>query len=41
VPQIGTAASVLFILLRVVQGMFVGGVVASTHTVGIESVPAR
>ena len=41
VPQIGTAASVLFILLRVVQGIFVGGVVASTHTVGIESVPAR
>jgi MHS family proline/betaine transporter-like MFS transporter len=41
VPQIGTDASVLFILLRVVQGMFVGGVVASTHTVGIESVPAR
>jgi MFS transporter, MHS family, proline/betaine transporter len=41
VPQIGTAASVLFILLRVVQGMFVGGVVASTHTVGVESVPAR
>jgi MFS transporter, MHS family, proline/betaine transporter len=41
VRQIGTAASVLFILLRLVQGIFVGGVVASTHTVGIESVPAR
>src|SRR5690348_18239428 len=41
VRQIGPAASVLFILLRLVQGMFVGGVVASTLTIGIESVPGR
>ena len=39
VRQVGPAASVLFILLRLVQGMFVGRVVASTLTVGIESVP--
>jgi len=28
-------------MLRLVQGVFVGGVVASTHTIGIESVPSR
>jgi MFS family permease len=41
VGQIGVAASVLFLLLRLVQGIFVGGVVASTHTIGTESVPAK
>ncbi|HYM04689.1 MAG TPA: MFS transporter [Stellaceae bacterium] len=39
--QIGAAAAVIFIVLRLVQGIFVGGVVASTHTIGTESVPAR
>ena len=39
IHQIGLAAPVLFLALRLVQGVFVGGVVASTHTVGTESVP--
>jgi MFS transporter, MHS family, proline/betaine transporter len=37
--QIGVAAPVMFIVLRLIQGIFVGGVVASTHTIGTESVP--
>lgn len=41
IQQIGVAAPVLFLILRLVQGVFVGGVVASTHTVGTESVPAH
>lgn len=41
VPQIGVAASVLFLLLRAVQGIFVGGVVSSTHTIGVETVPVH
>ena len=36
--QIGIAAPLLFLLLRLLQGIFVGGVVASTHTIGTESV---
>lgn len=39
VAQVGLLAPGLFILLRLVQGIFVGGVVASTHTIGTESVP--
>src|ERR1700730_11886456 len=39
--QIGVIAPVLFLILRLVQGVFVGGVVASTHTIGTESVPPR
>ena len=39
VQQAGAIAPVVFILLRLVQGIFVGGVVASTHTIGTESVP--
>jgi MHS family proline/betaine transporter-like MFS transporter len=39
--QIGIAAPLLFLLLRLLQGVFVGGVVASTHTIGTESVPPR
>src|SRR5271155_212307 len=35
------AAPLLFLLLRLLQGVFVGGVVASTHTIGTESVPPR
>jgi MFS transporter, MHS family, proline/betaine transporter len=39
IHQVGAVAPVAFILLRLVQGVFVGGVVASTHTIGTESVP--
>ncbi len=39
--QVGLVAPVLFLLLRLVQGVFVGGVVASTHTIGTESVSPR
>jgi MFS family permease len=39
IDQIGIAAPVIFIILRLIQGIFVGGVVASTHTIGTESVP--
>ena len=39
IHQAGLVAPVLFLALRLVQGVFVGGVVASTHTVGTESVP--
>ncbi|WP_370662171.1 MFS transporter [Massilia timonae] len=41
VASIGVMAPVLFIILRLVQGVFVGGVVASTHTIGTESVSPR
>src|SRR6201996_3728688 len=41
IAQAGVVAPVLFLLLRLVQGIFVGGVVASTHTMGTESVPAQ
>lgn len=41
VESIGVAAPTLFLLLRLVQGIFVGGVVASTHTIGTETVPPR
>lgn len=39
IEQIGLAAPILFLVLRLIQGLFVGGVVASTHTIGTESVP--
>ena len=39
--QIGILAPIVFLLLRVVQGIFVGGVVASTHTIGTETVSER
>jgi len=41
VASIGVAAPILFIILRLIQGVFVGGVVASTHTIGTESVAPR
>jgi MHS family proline/betaine transporter-like MFS transporter len=41
VDQIGIMASIIFLILRLVQGIFVGGVVASTHTIGTESVPPQ
>jgi MFS family permease len=37
----GAWSPVLFLLLRLVQGIFVGGVVAATHTLGTESVGPR
>lgn len=39
VHQAGVIAPVIFLILRLVQGVFVGGVIASTHTIGTESVP--
>src|SRR5438067_3457898 len=41
VHTIGVAAPIIFILLKLVQGVFVGGVVAATHTIGTESVASR
>jgi MFS transporter, MHS family, proline/betaine transporter len=41
IGQVGIIAPIAFLLLRLVQGIFVGGVVASTHTIGTESVPAK
>ena len=41
VEMVGAAAPILFLILRLVQGVFVGGVVASTHTVATETIPAR
>src|SRR5713101_4821329 len=37
----GRKGAIMFLILRLVQGVFVGGVVASTHTIGTESVPAK
>lgn len=39
--SIGILAPISFILIRLVQGIFVGGVVASTHTLGTESITPR
>lgn len=39
--SIGVAAPVIFLVLRVTQGLFVGGVTATTHTLGTESIGAR
>ncbi len=41
IQQAGLIAPILFLALRLIQGVFVGGVVASTHTVGTEAVPAN
>ncbi|HET7397391.1 MAG TPA: MFS transporter [Intrasporangium sp.] len=38
---IGLASPVIFLVLRVIQGLFVGGVTATTHTLGTESVAPR
>lgn len=40
VPKVGALATVLLLCLRLVQGLFVGGALASTHTIGTETVPA-
>jgi len=39
IAQAGETGTILFLLLRLVQGVFVGGVVASTHTIATETVP--
>ncbi len=41
VGQIGWLATAVFLFFRLVQGIFVGGVVAASHTIGTESVPER
>jgi len=41
IAQVGVIAPVIFLVLRLIQGVFVGGVVASTHTMGTESVSPR
>ena len=41
VEHIGVPATILFIALRLIQGIFVGGVVASTHTIGTETVAPK
>src|SRR6202034_1071430 len=39
IAQVGVIGPMLFLILRLVQGVFVGGVVASTHTIGTEWAP--
>jgi MHS family proline/betaine transporter-like MFS transporter len=38
INQVGALAPILFLTLRVLQGVFVGGVVSSSHTIGTETV---
>ncbi|TAM84864.1 MAG: MFS transporter, partial [Candidimonas sp.] len=39
--MVGIAAPILFLLFRIVQGVFVGGVTATSHTMATETVPPR
>lgn len=41
IHQAGVIAPIVFLVLRIVQGLFVGGIVASTHTIGTESIAPR
>ena len=41
IHQVGIIAPILVLLLRIVQGIFVGGIVASTHTIGTESISPK
>jgi MHS family proline/betaine transporter-like MFS transporter len=41
VAQVGLLASALFVALRLIQGIFVGGVQAAAGTIGLETVSAR
>ena len=38
-PQVGILAPILFLSARVIQGIFVGGVTATSHTMATECVP--
>jgi MFS transporter, MHS family, proline/betaine transporter len=40
-PQAGIWAPVLFLALRIIQGVFVGGVTATSHTIAAETVPPK
>jgi MFS transporter, MHS family, proline/betaine transporter len=40
VEMVGVTAPILFLILRLIR-VFVGGVVASTHTIATETIPAR
>lgn len=39
--SIGVASPIIFLAIRIIQGLFVGGVTATTHTLGTESVPPK
>lgn len=39
--SVGVLAPILFLLFRVVQGVFVGGVTATSHTMATETVPPK
>lgn len=41
VAQAGLIGPTIFLILRLIQGVFVGGVVASTHTLGTETMPEK
>ena len=41
IDVVGLAAPALFLLFRLLQGVFVGGVVASTHTIGTETISPK
>jgi MFS transporter, MHS family, proline/betaine transporter len=41
IETIGIIAPIVFIALRLVQGVFMGGMVASTHTIGTETISKR
>ncbi len=40
-PKVGIIAPIVFVIVRLIQGLFVGGVVASTHTLGTETVAPK
>lgn len=39
--QAGVVAPLIFLIVRLIQGIFVGGVVASTHTLGTETIAPK
>ena len=41
IDTIGLAAPLIFVAMRLIQGVFMGGMVASTHTIGTESITAK